>query len=310
MMSPTQYYEECGRKIFNVSSSKLKAGRERDKYTLDKLKNVLLVYKKKLCVPIINYAEKQQEGLHRMYVLGELFGWDHKFPVLAVTFDDPERAEKEEEQKRLNELAYKVERAISSAKDYRYTSIEEFPEQLQWELDKVFKFDDAITKPVQFESTVDNSTVTISIFNQTYTVKESELKIEQRNDELDDIDLEDDDYEDFLDKYLPDWRDIAEDEKTKLVNKFKNEDISADADETYNILKDVLDTHNHCYYQNTAMCLDVICEDLYYNHGIDATYKGRSIYVGNVKLATIKVSKDGPDLVGMYDYIIYTPRIN
>ena len=41
-------------------------------------------YKRKFPLPYLNIATKQQEGRHRMYVAGELFGWDTRFPVLVV----------------------------------------------------------------------------------------------------------------------------------------------------------------------------------------------------------------------------------
>ena len=70
------------------------------------------------------------------------------------------------------------------------------------------------------------------------------------------------------------------------------------------VLIDVLDECNHSYYSSTSMCCEAICEKLFYDHGIDARYKGRSIYVEDKKVAVVKVSLDGPQLLGMYDYIV------
>ena len=56
--------------------------------------------------------------------------------------------------------------------------------------------------------------------------------------------------------------------------------------------------------QDTSMCLDLICEDLFYNYGINATYLGRSIYVDDVRVASIKTCKEGYELVSVFDFTI------
>ena len=68
---------------------------------------------------------------------------------------------------------------------------------------------------------------------------------------------------------------------------------------------DVMESHKSCYYANTAMCLEMICEKLYYEHKIDARYKGRSIYIGDDKIATVEVDREGYQLVGMYGYKLF-----
>lgn len=80
------------------------------------------------------------------------------------------------------------------------------------------------------------------------------------------------------------------------------EDKSTYSSETRDLIIQVLEEHNSCYYDNTAMCLEMICEKLYYEYGIDARYRGRTIYIGEDRIATIQVDKDGPNLVGMYGY--------
>ena len=82
-MSPNEYFDECS-KIFNMPKDKLIAG-VKDDPSIDTLRKVITQYKKKLCIPMLNKATNQQEGRHRMYVLGDMFGWDKKFPVLVVT---------------------------------------------------------------------------------------------------------------------------------------------------------------------------------------------------------------------------------
>lgn len=71
------------------------------------------------------------------------------------------------------------------------------------------------------------------------------------------------------------------------------------------ILIQVLDEHNSCYYASTPMCLEVICEKLFYEYDIDARYRGRSIYIGDQKVAAVQVDKEGYQLVGMYGYKVF-----
>ena len=100
MMSPKEYYERCSRDIFNGQSSveDLKLSREYSKFKdntsfIDKYKSLMQSGTKfPLCT--LNYANPTQEGLHRMYAAGELYGWNTKFPVLVVDNYDKELAEK------------------------------------------------------------------------------------------------------------------------------------------------------------------------------------------------------------------------
>ena len=91
MMSPKEYFEQCSKYVFrhhpNATVEALKKQRRRDAETIAWMEDQLLAGKKfNLC--FINYADAGQEGLHRMLTLGELYGWDKKYPVLAVTVDD------------------------------------------------------------------------------------------------------------------------------------------------------------------------------------------------------------------------------
>lgn len=89
MMSPEEYFEECSEYGFSryVSIDQLKAQRREDE-SIDFLKSKL-ESGEKFYLPFINKADRSQEGLHRMMVLGELYGWeDKKYPVLIVTVYD------------------------------------------------------------------------------------------------------------------------------------------------------------------------------------------------------------------------------
>ena len=84
-MTPERYYEYCARDIFNTSVDTFKNQRSFELDYIEKLKTVITEKKKKFPITILDFNEKQQEGLHRMFVVGELFGWrNERFPVLCV----------------------------------------------------------------------------------------------------------------------------------------------------------------------------------------------------------------------------------
>lgn len=82
-MSPEEYFEVCA-ELFNTSVEAQKRQIAADKGVLDNLTQVIKKYKKRFPIPFINIKDRTQEGRHRMYVLGELLGWDKKFPVLII----------------------------------------------------------------------------------------------------------------------------------------------------------------------------------------------------------------------------------
>lgn len=121
MMSPQEYYEECAKNVFNVPIESLKKQRgEYDRGMIEKLKEVILSKKKAFPLPFIDYADKGQEGLHRMFTLGELFGWDEKFPVLVVTPFDDELEKKYKHQREIRDIDKWTSSAISKAKQDSY----------------------------------------------------------------------------------------------------------------------------------------------------------------------------------------------
>lgn len=91
-MSPNEYYS-LSAKILNTTVDNLIADRASDKERIERLKDVILKDKKKFPMTFIDLAQGEQEGLHRMYVAGELFGWDTKFPVLVIRKNNPLKEE-------------------------------------------------------------------------------------------------------------------------------------------------------------------------------------------------------------------------
>lgn len=95
MMSPNEYFRECSQSGFPsgpVNLDHVIKGRRANKESIRWLENHL-AQGGKFYLPYINYASHSQEGLHRMMVVGDAYGWDTKFPVLVVTAydDDVER---------------------------------------------------------------------------------------------------------------------------------------------------------------------------------------------------------------------------
>ena len=98
-MSPKEYFENCA-KIFDSTFNDQVRSISWEKDYNDHLKSVITIKGDKFPMAYLNFADETQEGRHRMYVAGELFGWDTKFPVLIIEHADEERAKREEEHRK------------------------------------------------------------------------------------------------------------------------------------------------------------------------------------------------------------------
>ena len=131
-MTPTKYYSLCS-KMFrnfrnsNTSPEDLKSQRGEDKATLEYLKKIILEKKKKFPIPVIDVSHSPgQEGLHRMMVAGDLFGWDTEFPVLYVKTYDQRRQDNIEKNYEQNQFNSKVEKVLSYIEDWEFYDYDEF----------------------------------------------------------------------------------------------------------------------------------------------------------------------------------------
>ena len=211
MMSPNEYFQwssDYGFPNSHPSVELLKKQRYADQKTIQHLKDVLTVAKKKFPMPMINKADTGQEGLHRMLVIGDMFGWDHKVPVLVVDWADKERAFAEQKRKRIQKIEYNIRKAVQQALWYKFENIEELKDQIQSELDSQFEYSEDIKPPVDFELTSDEQTkeFTVTIGAAKYSFDYEDVQfIEPTEDDLDDVDFDVDD--DFLVRYFgDDWR--------------------------------------------------------------------------------------------------------
>ena len=213
MLSPREYYEICATKIFrNSSVESLKRSRAADPRVLDEIKDIIVKYKRQVFLPYLNYAEKNQEGLHRMLVAAELFGWDHKFPVLIIEWADEELAQRRAKEKEDNRIRLKIKDAVQKALNYTFDNMKEFEEEAKAQVDYTFDFADEKVKSFSIEHNNDETT-DVEVNGIVYQFDTELIHIEPREKddeeilwddmELDDldIDLDDLDMDEFMKKY-------------------------------------------------------------------------------------------------------------
>lgn len=244
MMSPNEYYQECSNYGFpdhKPSVESLKRSRRSHVEVLNHLKNVLTVYKHKFPMPFINKSDNGQEGLHRMMVIGDMFGWDHKVPVLVVDWYDKQKAYEQAKQERKQRVEYNIEKSIKEALRYRFRNLEELQDQLQWELDKQFDYNnDDIDVPVVFELTNNDKdktfVVSIGPYSSEFDYDDVSFIDHDENDSIDN-DLDDVDLEDFMQRYFGDnWEKDFSSTYDKLKNSIKEDMSSVEVDSDGNSL--------------------------------------------------------------------------
>ena len=86
-LTPTQYFELCG-KVQDMSQEEIIRFIGMDEQQITHIKDVILKFNKRLPLPYVSFSSvadvSGQEGRHRMYALGEMFGWDAEFPVMVI----------------------------------------------------------------------------------------------------------------------------------------------------------------------------------------------------------------------------------
>lgn len=205
-MTPREYFEECA-KIFDSTFEKQYRQIELDSQVIDKLKTVVLNLKKKFPIVVLNYAENTQEGRHRMFTLGELFGWEtNKYPVLII-----EETEEGALYKKENKI-FKALRDISNKQvEYTYTSLDNFMIDLKYAFED--KLQDYLDTYITPDITEYNGGVRVTLDGVDYDIDDYEIKIDpNKEDDLDDIDLDIEDLE-----YL-----LSDEDYQVLVNSIKD----------------------------------------------------------------------------------------
>lgn len=192
-LTPREYYEACA-DIFNSTVASLVEQRRNDPDSLDWLLDQL-ESGKKFPLPYVNYAQKGQEGLHRMLILANNFGWDDEtFPVLVIRYADERRA--------IVEVAYKsLDHAIQESIQYRYLK-ESLPDDLvteiQWHLDSddeneyIAKCINESSEEYIFSLLSFESEIAISIDKSGLRYKSSDdFEIDDSDIDIDDMDIGD-----------------------------------------------------------------------------------------------------------------------
>lgn len=83
-ITPREYFEQVAKGRKQTFEQVVK-NVESDKEILNHLKNVLLKAKKSFPMPYISRSNgAQQEGLHRIYVFAQMYGWNKSFPCLIL----------------------------------------------------------------------------------------------------------------------------------------------------------------------------------------------------------------------------------
>lgn len=226
-MTPAEYWKICARDVFNKPVDQLmNQWRTLDEKTLDHLTQVILKYKKRFPITYINYASHNhptQEGLHRMIVAGDLFGWDTKFPVMVIKWADEEKAAQEKENKRKNEVENNISKAIDKALRYKYYNIDELKDQLYSEIQDELKYDD------EFE----NRSFTLDLVDSGDITNPGLLVIVDNKYECfidyDDIQLQEKSSYNTLDSYTDLDDLIIDNNSEEWLNSYLNESQSADS---------------------------------------------------------------------------------
>lgn len=200
-MTPTEYFEACAKDCFNKPVENIIASRRNDKAILEHLTEVILKYKKKFPISYIDYAQEgnpEQEGLHRMMVAGDLFGWDTKFPVQIIKYIDLERADKEKAFKHKRQIERYLQRAIDRALRYKYYNIDELKTQLYDEFEQEVRYiDEFENREFALDFDVNDTTVNVCIDNKydgEFDIDKIQLITKSNEidtDELEDLDLDD-----------------------------------------------------------------------------------------------------------------------
>ena len=197
-MSPQEYYEACAnmfssKKHKKVTADELKQQREYDKKTLDYLKTVITDKKKKFPIAVLDLSYYPgQEGLHRMMVAGDLFGWDTKFPVLVIKTYDQEKQKRIERNYAQNKFTDNVEKAIRYLDGWEFYDYDEFYDELMRKLEDYIGSSDIILS-------TEGNTLEISMYNDdiddtliyNYDLNNVKIIKDEDDDEIEEIDVDD-----------------------------------------------------------------------------------------------------------------------
>jgi hypothetical protein len=131
-----------------------------------------------------------------MLVAAELFGWDHKFPVLIIEWVDEQLAFNRALEKERNRIRGYIKNAVQDTLRYTFNDISEFDDEVKSQVE--YKFDFIDEKVTQFRVTHNSDETTdVEVNDVVYQFDTELIKIEpsietdEEEIDLDDIDLDD-----------------------------------------------------------------------------------------------------------------------
>lgn len=191
-LTPREYYAACA-EIFHSTVNRLVEQRQNDLESIDWLSKRLDAGQK-FHLPYVNYANEGQEGLHRMLVLANKYGWDtYTFPVLVIRYVDEHRVVIDNAYETLN-------RAIDESLQYKYLDSnlpDDLITEIQWNLDS--NEDNQYTAKCYSETSEDylitlvgfESDISIDVSKSSIKIKSSDdFDISDEDLDIDDVDLD------------------------------------------------------------------------------------------------------------------------
>lgn len=193
-MSPREYFRGCA-EVFNSTFDKQIRQIKEDKETLEYIQSEL-DKGHKLPLTWLDYgAERSQDGRHRMYVVGNAFGWDEKYPVAIFTTADEQEAErrkKEKEDGRIIKYFHWIEDKLFG---YSYRDLDELKGEVEYLISDYL--DD---KPaVEVEQQGKQLLITVNGVEFTYNMSDFDWEEEEKSifDDDETFELDDFDYDDL-----------------------------------------------------------------------------------------------------------------
>ena len=185
-MSPKEYFEACAEGFGSTFSNQITSVKS-DVDILQHLADVLQKYKVRFPITYLDYSYNRfnQEGRHRMYVAGELFGWDTKHPVMIIRTTDEATKDREEEI-----ISRYIDKALSRTMQYEFVDLDDIKQQFEHDINYVM--DDP-----KFDVREDGDNYIFTVNGVSYSEPKSEFMMlekpgddEESYDNIDGIDLD------------------------------------------------------------------------------------------------------------------------
>lgn len=184
-MSPKEYFEACAEGFGSTFSNQITSVKS-DVDILQHLADVIQKYKVRFPITYLDYSYNRfnQEGRHRMYIAGELFGWDTKHPVMIIRTTDEATKAREEEI-----ISRYIDKALYRTKQYEFVDLDDIKQQFEHDINYVM--DDP-----KFDVREDGDNYIFTVNGVSYSEPKSEFIMlekprddEESYDDIDDIDL-------------------------------------------------------------------------------------------------------------------------